>query len=455
MRSCEVVLFLPLLVCASVFLACGWVTSGEFRQQGVVDVPSGPEPFPPIDGGAGVRDFVMTTDIPSETGGGVVVFARQREVVYIDATSLDVIRRRTYSANERALISLNGKYVAVVSEIENRRTNKIKRTVRVEDWKGEVLWEMPAGMYALYEPTPSGGFIAYTSGAYRLKTDIHPDEQRLVPPLRPHPLLVYDGAGSLILEGLDYEECRAGCKGVVSPDGRYLAVFFRWIPPENRSGGSSDSEDRACLILYDIVHGEELWRRYFEGNLVGRLVVSRDAWRILCFVGSLEVWPSANFEIALLDREGDLLLHKQMAPRDKRFVPRSPVLSPDGRYCAFSTHDLHVYVMNMEDGSELWDWTYVQGGIGLRCLGVSDDGWVLLWENRGDMGEGRIEPAITLLNNRGETVYTIDSDHLRNRGRTLGGALAADGQSFWLVQEDGLSRYGISSQPSEKGGDRK
>ena len=190
------------------------------------------------------RSLAISYDLPTETGNEVGVIAREHEIWYIDLGTLKVIRRNRYDPNEWPCISVDGRYIAVLSQFENRRTNTVVKSIRVEDWTGEQLWEMPARVKGKFEPTPTGGLIAYPSLRPGLISDPGWGGKKVLPEHQLHDLLLYDREGNLILEGMDYEKMRWGGHGFLSPDGGYLLFVCDVIRPEGADGLSRYIEDR-------------------------------------------------------------------------------------------------------------------------------------------------------------------------------------------------------------------
>lgn len=244
--------------------------------------PRGGHPIT-IVGDGSLRTLVVSHSILPEARHPVFVLALEREVWYVDSESFEIIRVNRYQDNEDVVISNNGKYVAVTSRIWNRRTKSRLNELRVEDWTGGMLWEIEATIMGAYEPTPTGGLIMHTSAPPTFGGDpLTSKDFTIVPKPVPYGLRIYDSEGTLLLEGVGHEGLRWGYKGLISPDGKYLAFAYEWVPPENRDRRlATNREDRACLVLYDLQAGSEVWRHYFEGNKVGNVAITADAARII------------------------------------------------------------------------------------------------------------------------------------------------------------------------------
>lgn len=415
----------------------GHALGSELYPEKVVQLPAEDQPLYPV-GDNHYRTFVVSHDLPSKSGEPVIVIAREHEVWYLDCASLEIIRKNVYGSNESAVISSNGMYVAVVSHSENRSTGQTMRKVRIEDWTGQTLWEMPAAMRGKIEPTPQGGFIAYPTSLWN-QDDYLLAPDKLVPRRVPHGLKVYDPEGNLILEGVSHEEIAFGSRGYLSPEGGYLALAFSWVAPENRSGHNRTLGDKGYLVLYDLKLGTKLWDKYFDGLHVGAVVVGPGAERILCFASLDDYTSPRPYRLHLFDRDGRSLLDDR-DHLEKVHGPLVTALSPDGSLCAFVS-DLYsiVRVIRMDDGSLLSHYKRPADLTTTTIRGLTNDGRLVLLGTR--KLEAGYEREILIVERDGRLADRFDSDNIRTGGIIYHGAVSEDGKVFWLVQGSTLARY--------------
>ncbi|MBW1743591.1 MAG: hypothetical protein JRJ47_09220 [Deltaproteobacteria bacterium] len=410
----------------------------------MADLPVSVDVWPLYRGGNGTARYLLFShDIRHGESEPVLVTAADRVITYIDLKSMRVIRRREYDSNEWAVVSSNGKFIAVKSNFENRRTGKIIRKVRIEDWEGEVLWEMGAGMRSFFEPTPTGGFAAYPSANPDMFTDVSELDARLVPEPRPHGLLIYDAHGELILEDLDPRDFLGGYDGVLSPDGRYLAFGYGVRPARSKGTSAASLRDSSELILYDVERGTELWRKHFNCRSIGSIFVGPGAERLLCFLSKGRLLSDYSRSMLLLDRAGHLLAERQVGNLGTPTHVSEPVASCDGRFCVFITKDSKAYLIRLEDGEELWRMERPPGAHGIGCLQVTDDGGALMVATSKANEPGEYERELIRLNSDGEAIARFDGADIRSGGSVYAGRISPDGRSLWLVQDSALVHYAL------------
>jgi outer membrane protein assembly factor BamB len=400
-------------------------------------------------GGHTYRSFVVSYDLPSKTGDPVIGIAMKRKVWYIDGGTLEVVKKREFAENEYVTISQNGKFISVFSKFRNRRTGKTLWKTRIEDYTGKRLWEFDHKPFGSSEPTPSGGFIDYTTG--------HPKEYFSgMAGSSPHSLLIYDNKGNLLLEGVDYDESRGSKNiGVISADGDYLAFVFRWIPPENREDRAIlylDEADKACLVLYDIAKGTEEWRHYFSGSEPTHLSIGPFAERIVCSVSTaaIDALQSADYHVYSFDRNGNMLFERPIRCASRTAPPGELRMSPDGRFCAVSTQDNDIFVIRTDDGTELWHWEAPSDVLGIGSLVVDDTGRVIAFGAVGSRESGLYQPRIFLFDSGGAlgSVLRIE-DMTLAEGAEL--RISRDGSTLWLRSGNSLSLFSVPQRRSLNG----
>lgn len=409
-----------------------------------IGLPQGQRPQH-IVGDLSFRDYLVTYDLLPEVRNPIVVIARDREVWYVDGLTLDVLQRLKYGPDQSVVVSPNGRYLAVYSSAYNRKSGKTFHSIQVDDWTGRECWKAP--LRSSVEPTSRGGLLSHVSGHPAEAQDTYswpePNEE---PQLRPHPLVIYDDAGRPVLEGVDYSECRYQIKyASMSPDGRYLAYLFRWIPEENRESRGHPEQDRACLVLYDIDAATEMWRHYFDGRMPASVTVGPSAQRILCFVATTEVEgvsPPMNYAMFLFDDAGGLITKKVVAGCDSIFSPNRPVLSADGKLCCFNTHDSRVYVIKMEDGAELWHWPSQGNELEIQTPSVANDGSVVAFGSSGNPRAGTQVIEAVFFDSKGNLVRELSAESPGDTDRWIG--VSGDGGSFWVADAESLRLYRVA-----------
>ena len=440
-------LVLPLLLVLCCITADTGELSGGFRKT-VINLSDSQRVSSAVGTGR-PREMVSCTEIPSPTGSPVIAVAKMREVWYVDSGDGSVLRKLEFAQNESVIISQNGKYVAVFSRIYNRRTGITLHKMRVEDWRGERQWEMKFRRMLACEPTPTGGFVAYPTTALRDDDMIDASFFRNSDPsTRGRGLLVYDNHGNLILQGISEEECRAGTYyGSISPDGRYLALLFIWVPPAFRDSRYTGA-DQPCLILYDLERGEEKWRRYLDGSCPTDLCISSMADRIVCFAGrGGGCLGTSDFKMYLLDRDG-ALLSERIVRGCESAPPRELRMSADGQTFAFRTIDNRVHAYRSSDGSELWDWGSDSRTVGRAELGLSSGGTVIILALE---GQDRLRPKLVLIGEQGTPDVALDAAFVEpNLAVTLG--IADDASAFWVLHKNELAIFRPSTMNRLDGG---
>jgi len=407
---------------------------GEFEQT-VVMLPSAPGPEFQV--GTGRRRHVATSnEIPSKTGAPVIAVAERSEVWYIDAGDGSVLRKVRVSDDELVVMSQNGEYVSVHSQIPNRRTGKTIHDMRILDWTGRELWNMRYRRLAKCEPTPTGGFVAFPT--------LHPRDQIIHgyepkddsdPPPRRHGLLVYDNQGSLVMEGVGYDECRAArYKGVFCPEGRFLVFAYVWVPPQNREDRGFGG-DRTCLVLYDLQEGIEKWRRYFDGQSPSRISVSHDASRIAFFAGTKGRWyDSADHRLYLLDESGNVLCERSVEGCES-FPPSSLEFSSDGEVFAFKTVDNRLYLCDSSNGTELRKWEYSGSKSELPGFGLLSDGTIQILIMKGSAYGDHAARELTVFGMESTPEIQLSADFIQPV-RPMNVGSIGYGAGFWVLYQD-------------------
>jgi hypothetical protein len=398
-------------------------------------------------GDLSLRSAVITGELPASGGGPVVVLAGRRRVSWIDAASLEVIRERSYDQNQSIVISPNGRYIAVRTESRHRRTKTIVNRIHIEDRSGRRLWEMDDYMLGWFEPTNSGGLVVYPAPSpkeYPVER-FQGEWDRKTAYVR-HPLEMYDREGNLVGQGIDHEECRLVGKGVFTPDDRYLAFTFASIPEENRGAYAPEYEDRVCLVLYDMVEGEELWRRYFEGHYKpGWVGITPSAHRVVCFAGALEGGQDIDFRFFLLDREGKVVKETDFSPGHGYYMPYEVAVSPAGRFCGVPSRDNRVRLIDLADGREKWVWEVPQGLERPKCLAVTDAGRAVVKLTRRMRDTLRGQTTIHLLGSGGGEAARIPDIDIGAPGPVTDAALTGEGRRLVIAHHTGVSRYFVRS----------
>jgi len=352
------------------------------------------------------RYFTISYDLASTEAGPVPVFALARDIYYFDAATLEVTLKRTYASNESANISANGKYVAVVSRLENKETDQIVKRVRIETWKGETLWEMGASMKSRFEPTPTGGFIEYPSLRSGIFTDPDPAERKQVPRPWPHGLRVYDDTGNLVLEGISNEEMFLGCD-----------------------------------------------RHFFAGTGPAEIAISSMGDRILCFAHESDRGAyRPDHDLFLFDREGNLLLRRDMFDSGS-FCPERAVLSPDGELCGVTSKHQRAYSIRLEDGSTVWEYDAPQDLSAITCRSIANNGMMLLAASRKARETNSWEYDLLFVDQTGRLAYRFDDESIKTGGVISAALLSRDGTSAWVMQGGRLSLYSLSTLPRRPGSD--
>jgi WD40 repeat protein len=337
------------------------------------------------------RSLVVSRDLASVDEGPIVILAGKHEVYYYDSDIRTVISARLFGEYEYPTVSQNGKFIAVMSRLRNRRTGRYLWKMRIEDWSGRRLWEMDYRPSGPLEPTPDGGFVAYPTLHPKEALDWDPDPSAY-PPKVPHGLLVYDNRGRLVLEGVGFEESRTlEGLGKISPDGQYLAFIFRWIPEDIRSErgvGMVSDRDRACLVLYDLREGKELWRRFFRGSQPTHIVLSPGAERIICSVSTavVERLQDADYHLYVLDRDGQSVAELPIETSLRTSPPRGLNFSPDWSLAAFLSADGRISVLRVSDGGSIGAWQPPSDVRGVGSFEVDDSGRVVAFGTTGEYG---------------------------------------------------------------------
>jgi len=388
------------------------------------------------------RRLILTSELTPEDDVPILVVARAYTVWYLNSETLEILRENTYRPAEAVVISRNGAHVAVLSRVLEEETNAVIRRIRVEDWKGTQLWETEARLRSLIEPTPIGGLVVCPlreESAY----DTHDGKRIGVGSLKPNSLLLFDPRGNLLLESVSGDELYDASRGGVSRDGKYLAFTFSWIPPSNRGMGSSKFYNRACLALYDLDKGVELWRKFLDGQRGSRTIITGDADRIFGFAAELDSAPGAagDYNAFLFDRYGNSLIREPKLPGSPVRVPQGLKVSPDERLCAFTTGNHRAYLVRLVDGSILWTLARPKGTAAITSLAVSNDGSVLLRVSRRTGKDRSFEVRVILVDSEGSEIGRIDVDE-------VGAAVwSEDGDTFWLAGEDIVTQYTVTDTP--------
>ncbi len=400
------------------------------------------------------RLLVVANDLIPGKSTPMVVVAGDREVAYFDGATLEPIGRRSYSSDEKVLISENGRYVAVRSQTERRSEKTIYGTLRIEDWQGRTLWRMDASLWdCIYEPAPRGGFIEYPSPTPAMYEWPGSAGFKLVPEFRRHGLCIYDATGKLLLESVEPSEIGFARFGWVSHDGRYLAFAYNWFSPEKRGKGSL-AGDKSCLVVYDLMEGKELWRHYFDsGGVTDALVLSGEAGRVLCVAppaGTADLMGSRR-SLYLFDLNGKEIMEKAIVPGGSRFtLGRQLVLSDDGKLCALVVDHSRISLVRMEHGGAAWEFEGPETTGTIECIGVANDGSVLLVSHaRERVANAR---GLMMVNGAGQLADTLEPDQLKWPGHTPECAMSRDGKSLWVLNGSTLGLYSLDGITSQKGG---
>jgi hypothetical protein len=260
-----------------------------------------------------------------------------------------------------------------------------------------------------------------------------------IPPRVPHGLLVYDSSGNPVLRGIDYTECRAGiCWGDVAPEGKYLGLAFTYVPSEYRQSRKTDG-DRACVVMYDIEQGVELWRHYFDGIRPAGILVGPGANRTVCFVTTEgdEFLRAGNYHMYLFDREGNQILEEPVPGCEGIRVPRGLKLSADGTLYAFSTSPPSITVRRLEDGREVWGWGGGPEVLDVGGFGLDPNATVLALVSEGNRELDQFEPKLLFAGPGGRAPTSVDAAFIGRQSTVdIGGV--GDGRRFWLVYDNVL-----------------
>lgn len=441
---------LLVLPCCLLLVFCAAAGTTGLSRERETALPDIPESSHAVGSGA-PRQVTVCHVLPSKSGAPIVVVIYDHEVWYIDSSTLEVISKNEYPVNERIVVAEGGEFIAIWWEIENRRTNKIRSKVRVEDWTGRRLWEKDIAIDSRFEPTPRGGLIVYPSAPSWLGLRHTSSKARTVPEIRPHGLLIYGEDGAFLVEGVAYEDIRMGGRGWTSPDGGYLAFTYQHVQADGRSALSPETDDVACLVLFDLNQGNELWRHQFSGIRARYSGISTDAHRVLSFASLPGQWPTTNFEMFLFDREGNVLAKKQFASISEDFSPQVPVLSPNGNFCAFTANKATAYLVDMRDGNVLWSTDSRRRSQRVTCLSVSDEGDVLLELHESDGSATSEESEIWILDIQGRVALESRDENVDPHERIHAGYFAANDSLFWLFHDGEIVKYGLEMNSSFNG----
>ena len=429
--------------------ACHGVSeSRTLTAETVIDLPS--EPGPAHWAGTNwYRAFLVSRAIPPISDGAVIVVSKERQVWYIDPLRGHVIRRLQYDENETVVTSQNGAYVAVFSEFEHPTGDSIIKRLRIEDSRGITLWETGFTRLNPCEPTPNGGFVAYPSAhpLDRWTGDWFEIPKNTIPPPQPHGLLVYDFNGQLILEGIEYYQCREGtCWGQMSSDGRFLAVLFVSVRPENWESRRNQG-DRACLVLYDLEERGEVWRHYFEGIRPAGLLMGPDAARIVCFVASEGEYllSSTDYHVYLFDKQGQQLLDEALPGCEDIAPPGGIAMSEDGSVFAYSTRAPGLFVRRASDGGDLWSLRGEEASH-ITNFALDTNGAVLMLTGYVSARQGRIQPVLSYILPDSTVDLRCISEALLGSRFPVKLGTVGDGKHFWMVYNDQLSVLTMSAR---------
>jgi hypothetical protein len=365
----------------------GQAISGEYRLADTLDLT---DP---------ASQLTVSYKIPSLEQQPVLVLYGSGILRYIHGASLEELLHR-YLPGGGWRISKDGTHLGMCTESHDYDSRTTTRWFRVEDWKGDLLWRMklrPCYRY-LFHVTNSGHAIIFPN-VHRHDplglSDRPPIACRDEPPIEIHGLLVYDAQGGLVLEGVEHREYGASfhSQAAVSPEGQYLAFLFRWVPEKSRECDDDSEDDKACLVLYDLEVGAELWRHYFSEKMPGGVAVGSGAERVLCFVRRGDARFPAEYDMFLLDRQGGELMYAKVTGTYAFDIDSSLSSSADGRVSVFIDYHNRVYVVEMFDGGSSWQWLHPADELFRGSFGVSSDGTIAMYgkELNGDTEEHAVE----------------------------------------------------------------
>lgn len=353
---------------------------------------------------------------------------------YVDGTNLEELSHR-YLPESGWEISPNGKYIAMCTQSSDEERKARISWFRVGDWKGDLVWHMRLNPCQMIRIANSGHSVIFPAVHPGDMTGDHGcGEWTFEPPVWHHGLLVHNVKGKLVIEGIKYGEWRyPSAEAAVSPDGGYLAVLFRWVPEEFRESRHRCQGDKACLVLYNLQAGVELWRHYFDEKEPNAVAVGPEAERILCFVEPSRGTYPRDSKMVLLDKSGRELRHERVRKRGRIRSRRSLSSSADGRLSVFIDNDKRVYVIEMYDGGIVLQWTHPADMLYGGSFGVSSDGRVAIYGK--DLYEGEEGPAISnvYVNSRdGTLIQVIPLDFPINpAAASVCTGISEDGSMLW------------------------
>jgi outer membrane protein assembly factor BamB len=424
-----------------------------FRFERELTLPEGDPPL--VSAGSGMpRTLVFSRKVPTRSGAPAIVVVRRHEVWYFDSDDLSLIHKNTYGEGDLVSVSKDGAFVAVLSTDFFDVTEETQYWLRVETWEGRPVWQKSLNLSRSggFEPTLTGGLIVYPSSGLAFVPE-RPTASRPIPPPAPNGLMILGAAGEVLLEDPAYDDLALAYEGVVSEDGRYLAFAYgRLLGGRRRGDPLWLSGDRFCLALYDVAKGLKLWSRCFEHVQLGHIAVGDSAERIACFEGSLdERIPALHFNTFLaFDRKGRQTASRSLAEPGHLFAARWPLISANGRYCAFTvshfdTFNLSkVYVLTTSDGTEQWEFTSSEAYDDLVCRAITDAGCAVVTAKREI--PGGVENHLAFIDG-GRVRQDIDLRSFGNGKAASMVFMPARDNSIWLLQEGTLSRYAIVGDP--------
>lgn len=381
-----------------------------------------------------VWELGVSYDIPLREQEPTLVLYGAGPLRYIDGTNLEELSHR-YLPEFGWDISSNGTYIAMctVSNDEDRRVRT--SWFRVGDWKGDLVWHMKLRPCQVIHMASSGHSVIFPAIHPRdTSGDFFGDGWNSEPPVWNHGLLVYDLRGKLLLDGLKYGEWRyPGGEAAISPDGEYLAVLFRSIPEEFRESRHQRTSDRACLVLYDLPAGVELWRHYFDEREPEAVTVGQGAERILCFVEPPGGSYPRSVKMVLFDKSGRQVMSERARKRGR--IYRSLSSSADGRVSVFIDGDKHVYVIEMYEGGTVLQWMHPADMLYGGSFGVSSGGRVAIYGK--DLNGDEKGPATeNIYVNRmdGKLIQVIPLDFQVNPpAANVCTGISEDGSMLWVA----------------------